>query len=112
MGKESIKAAIPRKKNRGTVDKKIERRNNENFGELGIIGMIRAQRLRWLGHIQRPLPERATRRVMGQSLIGARRRGRPRKKWRQAVEDDLRKLIPRNTSNVIYVPHIYADSIA
>lgn len=52
------------------------------FGEHGITHVIKAQRIRWLGHAQR-IPNGR------QSLISQRRRGRPMKKWLETVEEDL-----------------------
>lgn len=57
-----------------------------------IIRFIKAQRIRWLGHIIRMPEERAVQKILLGKPGGTRKRGRPRRKWITAVEDDLRKM--------------------
>ena len=53
---------------------------------------VKAQRLKWLGHIIR-MPSNATvQKVFNTNPDGRRRRGRPRRRWLGAVEDDLIKM--------------------
>lgn len=51
---------------------------------------IRAQRARWLGHIERMSEERHAKRALTEGMGGKRRRGRPKKKWLEAVLEDVR----------------------
>lgn len=59
------------------------------YGE-DLVRFVKSQRLRWLGHLERMDSERTARVVDRSSLTGRRRRGRPRKRWRDQVHEDLR----------------------
>jgi len=45
-----------------------------------------------LGHLERMEEDRMTKKIFTQELEGTRRRGRPRKGWREEVERDLQVL--------------------
>jgi len=57
-----------------------------------IVKWIKRQRIRWLGHLDRMEEDRMPRKIFTQELEGTRRRGRPRKGWREEVERDLQVL--------------------
>jgi hypothetical protein len=46
----------------------------------------------WLGHLERLEEDRMTKKIFTQELEGTKRRGRPRKGWRQEAEKDLQVL--------------------
>ncbi|KAJ8954092.1 hypothetical protein NQ318_004397 [Aromia moschata] len=73
-----------------------ERRTNREiydiFKEPNIIGIVRAQRMRWIGHVVRMKDHRIQKMVLIHEVGGGKRRGRPRQRWKKAVEDDIRKL--------------------
>ena len=50
---------------------------------------IKEQRISWLGHLERMEEYRIPKKIFTQELEGTRRRGRPRKGWREEVERDL-----------------------
>ena len=51
---------------------------------------IKGQRISWLGHLERMEEDRMPETIFfTQELEGTRRRGRPRKGWREEVERDL-----------------------
>jgi hypothetical protein len=54
-----------------------------------IVKWIKGQRIGWLGHLERMEENRMSKRIFTQELEGTRRRGRPRKGWREEVERDL-----------------------
>lgn len=57
-----------------------------------IVQKIRAKRLRWAGHVQRMEPNMPPRKVFSSKPGGGRRPGRPKTRWIDLVEGDVRKL--------------------
>jgi hypothetical protein len=57
-----------------------------------IVKWIKGQRINWLGHLERMEEDRMHKKTFTQELEGTKRRGRPRKGWREEVERDLRVL--------------------
>jgi hypothetical protein len=58
-----------------------------NRGE-NIVKWIKGQRISWLGNLERMEEDRMTKNIFTQELEGTKRRGRPKKGWRE-VERDL-----------------------
>jgi hypothetical protein len=71
-------------------------RMNRELEELSkgenVIKWIKGQRISWLGHLERMEESRVPRKIFTQEVEGTRRRGRPRKGWREEVERDLQVL--------------------
>jgi hypothetical protein len=65
-----------------------------------IIRFIKALRIQWLGHVIRLPEERAVKKALLLTPEGNRRRGRPRKRWRDSVEYDLKSMNIRNYINL------------
>ena len=57
-----------------------------------IVKWIKGQRISWLGHLERMEEDRMLKKIFTQELEGTRRRGRPRKGWREEVEGELQVL--------------------
>jgi hypothetical protein len=53
---------------------------------------IKKGRIRWAGHVQRMPETRSVKKVLLGKPDGRRRIGRPRKRWLDDLEEDLRKL--------------------
>jgi hypothetical protein len=53
---------------------------------------IKKGRIRWAGHVQRMPETRSVKKVFLGKPDERRRRGRPRKRWLDDLEEDLRKL--------------------
>jgi hypothetical protein len=53
---------------------------------------IKRQTKSWLGHLERMEENRMPKLIFSQELEGPRRRGRPRKRWKEEVERNLRVL--------------------
>ena len=67
-------------------------RNEEVRSRTGVVELgqkLRGTRLRWLGHIMRREESYAGRR-MRNLVVGRRRRGRPKRRWQDCIDDDLR----------------------
>jgi len=71
-------------------------RNNMEIDKLtegaDIVRFIKAQRIKWLGHIQRMDQARPTRKLLDWKLMGTRPVGIPRQRWQEDVTEDLKKL--------------------
>lgn len=65
-----------------------------------IVKYIKAQRLRWLGHLERMDNTRAVKRIAEWIPANARPRGRPKKRWKDDVMTDLRRMGVRNWREV------------
>ncbi|KAE8705185.1 28 kDa ribonucleoprotein [Hibiscus syriacus] len=63
-----------------------------SLGVVSVSEKLREGRLRWFGHVLRRLPSDAVRRVESITVDGARRKGRPRRKWEDCLRSDLRDL--------------------
>ena len=68
-------------------------RTNRELEELSkgenIVKWIKKQRISWLGHLERMEEDRMHKKIFTQELEGTRRRGRPKKGWREEAERDL-----------------------
>jgi len=56
------------------------------------VTVIKIRRLEWIGHVIRMNETRYVKKIFEGKLEGRRGRGRPRLRWIDDVEDDLRKL--------------------
>jgi len=61
-----------------------------------IVRFIKAQRIKWLGHVQRRDQARPTRKLLEWKPMGTRPVGRPRQRWQEDVMEDLKKLKVKN----------------
>jgi len=66
-----------------------------------IVKWIKGQRISWLGHLERMEEDRMPKTIFSQELEGKRRRGTPRKRWREEVERDLQVLGVRRCSELV-----------
>jgi hypothetical protein len=57
-----------------------------------VTSFIKSQRIQWLGHIMRRRENEIVRVTLEWKPIGKRPRGRPRKRWIDVVEEDLKIL--------------------
>ncbi|KAE8732314.1 hypothetical protein F3Y22_tig00002237pilonHSYRG01639 [Hibiscus syriacus] len=63
-----------------------------SLGVVPVSKKLREGRLRWFGHVLRRQPSDVVRRVESITVDGARRRGRPRRKWIDCLRSDLKDL--------------------
>ena len=73
-----------------------ESRTNRELEEMSkgenIVKWIKGQRISWLGRLERMEEDRMPKKIFPQKLEGTRRRGRPRKWWKEEVERDRQVL--------------------
>ena len=71
-------------------------RTNRELEEMGkgdnIVKWIKGQRVSWLGQLERMEEDRVPKKIFTEELEGTRRRGSPRKGWKEQVERDLQVL--------------------
>jgi hypothetical protein len=70
-------------------------------GGQNIVKWIKGQRISWLGHLERMEEDRMPKKIVTQELEGTRRRGRPRKRWKEEVERDLQVLGVRRCRELV-----------
>jgi len=66
-----------------------------------IVKWIKGQRISCLGHLERMEDDRMPQNTFTQELEGTRRRGRPRKRWKEEVEIDLQVLGVRRCRELV-----------
>ena len=71
-----------------------------DFGEPDIVAVVKVQRLRWAGHLARMDRNRAPSMLLRNYPEGRRGVGRPKMRWIDGVESDLRALGIRSWQNV------------
>ena len=76
--------------------RKCKKEIDELLGHENIVGFIKALRIGWLGHIEKMNEERFPKVILNAKIYIGRRRGRPRKRWVDDLENDLRSLGIRN----------------
>jgi hypothetical protein len=65
-----------------------------------IVRFIKAQRIKWLGHIQRMDQARPTGKLLVWKPMGNRPEGRTRQRWQEDVIEDLKKLKVKNWKEI------------
>jgi hypothetical protein len=60
-----------------------------------ILRFVKAQRIRWVGHVERISDERMPKRMLKGRLFSRRRKGRPRTRWLDSVVMDLVVMVVR-----------------
>ena len=68
--------------------KRTERDSDYSFSS----SIIKVRRLEWLGHVVTMDETRAVKKLFEEKIEGRRGRGRPRLRWIDDVEEDIRKL--------------------
>ena len=71
------------------VEKEEDHELAELFGGADILTVIKAGRIRWLGHMMRMPDSCPTRKVLVSDPFGTRRRGAQRDRWLDQVESNL-----------------------
>ena len=83
----------------------MESRTNRDLEKMikgeNIVKWIKDQRISWLGHLERMKEDRMSKKIFTQELEGTRRRGRPRKMWKEEVERDLQVMRVRRWRKMV-----------
>jgi len=66
-----------------------------------MVKLINGQRISCLGHLEIMEQDRVPKKIFTEELEGTRRRGRPRKRWKEEVERDLQVLGVRRWRELI-----------
>jgi hypothetical protein len=74
--------------------------NDKLIDGADIVRFIKAQRIKWLGHVQRMDHARSARKLLDWKPIGTRPVGRPRQRWQENVMEDLKKLKVKNWKEI------------
>ena len=67
-------------------------RNPQTFITYLIVKWIKGQIISWLRHLERMKEDRMPKKIFTQEMEGTRRKGRPRKGWKEEAERDLQVL--------------------
>jgi hypothetical protein len=71
-------------------------RNNEKIDNIirkkVRVRFVKARRISWIGHVERIEDSRLPKRVMREKIYTRRKRGRPKVRWLDDVEEDLREM--------------------
>jgi hypothetical protein len=70
------------------------------YDEPDLVKYIQTNRLKWAGHVIRMDDNRITKRMLNTGLEGKRGTGRPKLRWGDGVDHDIRILGERNWSNL------------
>ena len=74
-------------------------RNEDIRKKLGVACVsdkIREARLRWYGHVMRREEDSCLKRIMKADVYGRRSRGRQKKRWEDAIREDMKHLKLKN----------------
>jgi hypothetical protein len=71
-------------------------RNNEEIDYIirkkDIVKFVKATRISWIGHVERMEDSRMPKRVTREKIYTGRKSGRPKVRWLDDVQEDLREM--------------------
>ena len=65
-----------------------------------IIGFIKKQRLKWLGHVERMTEDNNVKKIKRWTSMSKRPKGRPKLRWEDDVSEDIKGINLRNWRNL------------
>ena len=88
---------------RGVIHWRIK--TNQEINDIikgqNIIGLIRKQRLNWLGHVERMTEDNNVKKIKRWKPIAKRPTGRPKLRWEDDVLEDIKNMNARNWKKVV-----------
>jgi hypothetical protein len=99
----SPSSILPPKYENGEWKSRTNRELEETSKGENIVKWINGPRISWLGHLERMGEDRMPKKIFTQELEGTRRRGRPRKGWREETERDLQVLGVKRWREVVII---------
>ena len=88
------------KRENGTWRKRHSYELYEIFNEPNIVNYIKDKRLAWAGHLVRMNNDRTIKKIFNTKPDGARSVGRPKLRWEDGVDQDMRILAVKNWKKV------------
>ena len=76
-----------------------------------IVKWIKGQRISWLGYLERIKEDRMPKKIFTQELVGTRKRGRPRKRYKEEAERDLQVLGMRRWRELVADRKKWKDTV-
>jgi hypothetical protein len=73
---------------------------SDTLKEQNIIGFIKKQRLKWLGHVERMAEDNNVKKIKRWQPMSKRPRGRRKLRWEDDVSEDINSMYLRNWRNV------------
>jgi hypothetical protein len=65
---------------------------DSSLGHADLVRFMKSQTLSWLGHVERMEEQRMPKNILKDKMHGTKRKGRPRKRWMDDVEQDLKTM--------------------
>ncbi|KAL4113770.1 hypothetical protein QTP88_017351 [Uroleucon formosanum] len=91
--------------------RKFNKELQEELGLAPVTSYIKGQRLQWFGHIMRRSEEETIRAVIEWQPEGKRPRGRPRKRWLDIIEEDLKTVGVEEWKEIIQDREKWRDTV-
>ena len=91
------------------MEKWDESRTRRDEERIKYSKMDKMAKISWLGHLERMEEDRMHKKIFTQELEGTRRKGRPRKRWKEEVEIDLQVLGVRRWRELVADKRIWKD---
>ena len=98
--KRVLRCILGGKQENGTWWKRYNYELYEIFNEPNIVNYIEAKRLAWAGHLVRMNSDRTLKKIFNTKPDGARSVGRPKLRWEDGIDQDMRILGVKNWKKV------------
>ena len=94
------KISGPTRTNDGYWKIKTNQEINDILNGKNIIGFIKKQRLKWLGHVERMAEDNIVQKIKRWKPMSKRPTGRPKTRWKDDVLEDIKSLNIHNWKKV------------